>query len=281
MSDSQIIASMVTAALSEDVGSGDITSQLLDESKVGLAKVITRQDMVLCGCAWVDEVFSQISRNITIVWNFKDGDFVRGGSTIFTVQGLECKFLSGERVALNFLQSLSSTATKTRELVDIICNTSAKLLDTRKTIPLWRYAQKYAVRCGGGTNHRMGLYDEILIKENHIKSCGSIENAIDQSVVVNKNNLPIVVEVETLSDLKRALPKKVSRIMLDNFSISECVEAVGLTQNKVPLEVSGNITQDNILQYALTGINFISVGSITKNICAIDLSLILEDAKNV
>ena len=281
MSDSQIISSMVMAALSEDVGSGDITSKLLDESKIGVAKVITRQDMTLCGCQWVDEVFRQLSNSITVVWNLQDGDFARKGSTLFTVQGPECKLLSGERVALNFLQSLSSTATKTRELVDLICNTNAKLLDTRKTIPLWRYAQKYAVRCGGGTNHRMGLYDEILIKENHIKSCGSIKNAIDQSISVNKNNLPIVVEVETLSDLKHALSKKVSRIMLDNFSISECIEAVSITQNKVPLEVSGNITNENILQYASTGIDFISVGSITKNIFAIDLSLTLEDHENV
>jgi nicotinate-nucleotide pyrophosphorylase (carboxylating) len=270
------IAMMVELALAEDIGSGDITASLLDQNKIGTAKIITREDIICSGSKWVEEVFNQISSKINTKFHFLDGQSIIAGSTIATIKGPEALLLTGERVALNFLQTLSATATQTAEIVSLIADTNTKLLDTRKTIPLWRLAQKYAVTCGGGYNHRMGLYDEVLIKENHIVAAGSISKAVDKALKLAKN-IPVVVEVENIEDLKEVLNLDVSRIMLDNFSIDLCRHAVSIVSKKIPLEVSGNINANNIRDYARTGVDFISVGATTKNIRAVDLSFMLED----
>jgi nicotinate-nucleotide pyrophosphorylase (carboxylating) len=235
--------------------------------------------MVLCGVSFVDEVFKAISPKIKTNWRANDGDNLSSGDIVLDISGPEACILTGERIALNFLQTLSATATETSKLVSLLEGTNVKLLDTRKTIPLWRAAQKYAVTCGGGLNHRMGLYDAFLIKENHILSCGSITLAVTKAKESSK--LPIIVEVENFLQLKEALDLDLDRVMLDNFSVVDCDKAVKLTNGRVPLEVSGNITIDNIRQYAMTGVDFISSGSTTKNIHAIDLSMRLSEMSYV
>lgn len=270
-----IVLDMVGKAIEEDFRTGDVTAALLDSGKIGHAKVITREDMVLCGTSFVDEVFKAISPLIKTNWHGNDGDGFSSGDVVLYITGPEASILTGERIALNFLQTLSATATETAKLVSFLEGTNAKLLDTRKTIPLWRAAQKYAVTCGGGLNHRMGLYDAFLIKENHILSCGSITLAVTKAK--DSSELPIIVEVENFSQLIETLGLGIDRIMLDNFSVVDCAKAVQLTNGKVPLEVSGNITADNIRQYAMTGVDFISSGATTKNIHAIDLSLRLSE----
>lgn len=271
--DNKVVKLMVTNALQEDIGPGDASAVMIADDQVGNGRLITRDAMVLCGSAWVDSVFSELSSDISISWNFNDGDVLVEGDEIFSIAGPLKHILTGERVALNFMQLLSATATQTYALVSIIKGCRARLLDTRKTIPLWRAAQKYAVVCGGGANHRMGLYDAVLIKENHVIACGSISAAVTAAKVIHGGSLPIIVEVENFAELQLALELDIDRIMLDNFTPSQCAEAVEHTVGRVPLEVSGNISISNIKEYAMSGVDYISVGSMTKNIKAIDLSL--------
>ncbi|MEE3003387.1 MAG: carboxylating nicotinate-nucleotide diphosphorylase [Pseudomonadota bacterium] len=278
MYDLAVIEQMVSQALQEDIGGGDLTAGIIQGDVSGSGSIVTREDMVLCGTAWVDSVFKSLSKDIKISWLFSDGSKVKNGSTLCNISGPIAPILTGERVALNFLQTLSATASETALFVELLSGYGTKLLDTRKTIPLWRKAQKYAVICGGGTNHRMGLYDEILIKENHIFSCGSITKAVLKAKETAPENTPIVVEVENLLELNETIKCGVSRVMLDNFSSDMCRDAVAVCKSKLKLEVSGNITKDNIREFADTGVDFVSVGAITKNISAIDLSLIISGA---
>jgi nicotinate-nucleotide pyrophosphorylase (carboxylating) len=267
-----IINKMVKAALEEDIGSGDITAQLISQNTSAKARIITREPMILCGSAWVNEVFRQIDPQVEIHWHYQDGQFIQANDAIFELNGNARSLLTGERTALNFLQMLSGTATTVHSYVEKIRHTSCKLLDTRKTIPGFRLAQKYAVTCGGGHNHRIGLYDAFLIKENHIAACGSISEAIKRAREIGKAK-PVEVEVENLAQLQEAIQAEADIVMLDNFNIDQMKQAVELNQGRVKLEVSGNVTLSNIAKIAETGVNFISVGSLTKHIQAIDLSM--------
>ena len=266
------IVESVRQALQEDIGSGDLTALLIDESTKASATIISREPAVLCGRPWASEVFSQLSGDIKQDWKAGDGDNIQAGQVICKLSGPSRPLLTGERTALNFLQTLSATATRTRKYVDAIKGTHAKILDTRKTIPGLRLAQKYAVKCGGGHNHRFGLYDAILVKENHIEACGSLEQAISDALSV-KDGIPVEMEIETLDQLRSAIDAGVQRILLDNMSLEELRQAVAIADKKALLEASGGITIDNIRAIAETGVDFISVGDITKNISAVDLSL--------
>lgn len=266
------IRQQVALALAEDVGSGDVTASLLDPTKTVKARLITREDAVLCGTRWFDEVFHQLDSNIRIDWQAHDAESIHANQTLCLLEGPAHSILTGERVAMNFLQTLSGTATLTRNYVKAIGEHRAKLLDTRKTIPGLRLAQKYAVSCGGGYNHRIGLYDMILIKENHIAACGSIKTAIDQARQ-RYADLPQEVEVESLAQLQQALDAGARRILLDNFDNASMKEAVKLASGRASLEASGNITLENIGTVAATGVDYISTGAITKHLQAIDLSL--------
>ncbi|MDF2941139.1 MAG: nicotinate-nucleotide pyrophosphorylase [Gammaproteobacteria bacterium] len=267
-----IINKMVKAALEEDIGSGDITAQLISQNTSAKARIITREPMILCGSAWVNEVFKQIDPQVEIHWHYQDGQFIQANDAIFELNGNARSLLTGERTALNFLQMLSGTATTVHSYVEKIRHTSCKLLDTRKTIPGFRLAQKYAVTCGGGHNHRIGLYDAFLIKENHIAACGSISEAIKRAREIGKAK-PVEVEVENLDQLQEAIQAEADIVMLDNFNLDQMKQAVELNQGRVKLEVSGNVTLSNIAKIAETGVSFISVGSLTKHIQAIDLSM--------
>lgn len=268
----QYVSDMVAKSLAEDIHTGDISAQLISPEKIFKVKVITREDMVLCGSEWVKEVFLQIDKNIHLEWYYKDGDRLVSGSEIFLAEGSAQSILSAERVALNFLQMLSATATKTANFISLISHTNTKLLDTRKTIPMYREAQKYAVYCGGGMNHRSGLYDGFLIKENHINAIGSITKAIVAARKLHPEK-PIEVEVENIEELKEALLANVDIIMLDNFTNKDKRYAVQLTDGRAMLEASGNVDEKSIVAVSETGIDFISVGSLTKNVKAIDLSM--------
>jgi nicotinate-nucleotide pyrophosphorylase (carboxylating) len=268
----QLITEMVKAALQEDIGSGDITAQLISEKTLASARVITREPMILCGQAWVDEVFRQIDPAVKITWHYQDAQAVKAGDVLYELQGNARSLLTGERAALNFVQMLSGTATTVYRFVEKISHTKTQLLDTRKTIPGFRLAQKYAVRCGGGHNHRIGLYDAFLIKENHIAASGSITKAIQKAREIGAGK-SVEVEVESLSQLEEAIQAKADIVMLDNFDLPAIQQAVKLNQARVKLEVSGNITLNNIKQVAETGVDFISVGSLTKHIQAVDLSM--------
>ena len=268
-----IIEKMVRQALMEDIGPEDINARLVHQNTTGWAQVITRDDMVLCGSDWVNEVFKQMDPNITINWSFSDGDTITKNQVIFEIKGAAQSILSGERTALNFLQMLSAVATKTQHYVKKIARTKTKVLDTRKTIPGFRLGQKYAVTCGGGVNHRIGLFDAFLIKENHIAACDhSIIKAVNKARSIASDKT-IEVEVENFDQLQQALTAKADIIMLDNFSLTEIKKAICLVDGKATLEVSGNITLDNIIDIAETGVDFISIGDLTKNIEAIDLSM--------
>jgi nicotinate-nucleotide pyrophosphorylase (carboxylating) len=268
----KILRQIVNMALSEDIGTGDLSSSLLDDNVIS-AKIICREKAIICGIEYYDLCFSTLDPDIVINWKIKEGEEVTPGTVICHLKGKSKAIISAERTALNFLQTLSATATQTKHLVDMIKHTNAKLLDTRKTIPNLRYAQKYAVKCGGGVNHRMGLFDCVLLKENHILSIGSLEKSIEKAIFEFPNK-PVIVEVESLNQLKRALSiKGITRILCDNFSPRELFEAVALAKGICPLETSGNINEKNIVNYAETGVDFISIGSITKNIRSIDLSL--------
>lgn len=273
----RVITQAVRIALQEDLGKGDVTASSLnpDRDRTTKAKVICREPAVLCGQHWFDEVFHQLDTKATCNWLLRDADIIDKNATVCTIQGTAQALLSGERTALNFLQTLSATATLTHKYVERIAGTSAQILDTRKTLPGMRHAQKYAVLCGGGKNHRMGLYDAILIKENHIAAAGSITKA----VTVTKQQHPslkLEVEVESNEQLKEALSTDTDTILLDNFSLSELEAAVDINDNRKKLEASGNITLDNIREIAKTGIHFISIGAITKNIQAVDFSMQFE-----
>jgi nicotinate-nucleotide pyrophosphorylase (carboxylating) len=270
------IKQAVSFALWEDLGGksaadGDITANLIPASQHITAEVITREDCILAGSAWVTETFQQLDNNIEIVWYAQDGDKLIAGQRIFQVKGLARVLLTGERTALNFLQTLSATATQTANCVAELAGSKTQLLDTRKTLPGLRMAQKYAVTCGGGINHRLGLFDAFLIKENHILACGSIAQAVSQARLQHPE-LPVEVEVENLDELAQGINAGADIIMLDNFSLEMIKQAVSLNQGKTKLEVSGNITRERLKELATTGIDFISSGALTKHVQAIDLS---------
>ena len=266
----------VKQALAEDVGDGDLTAQLIGESTKASAKIITREQTVLCGKAWAEETVFQVDPEVKTRWQFNDGEQLNSGEELVRLEGKARSILTAERTMLNFLQILSAVATKTRSMAERIKDTNTLLLDTRKTIPGLRLAQKYAVKIGGGQNHRVGLFDAFLIKENHIKAAGGISNAIKKAKRVN-NSARIEIEVETIDELKDALEHKPDWILLDNFSISDMVRAVKIAKQKAKLEASGGISDaDNLLEIAKTGVDFISMGELTKNIKAVDLSLLLD-----
>ena len=269
---SKILRQIVNMALSEDIGSGDLSSSLLVDN-VTSAKIICREKAIICGNDYSDLCFSTLDPDIEIDWKIIEGKEATPGAMICHLKGKTQAIISAERTALNFLQTLSATATQTKKLVSMIKHTNAKLLDTRKTIPNLRYAQKHAVKCGGGVNHRMGLFDCVLLKENHILSIGSLEKSIEKALLEFPNK-PVIVEVESHDQLKSALSMKgITRILCDNFSPQDLLEAVAIAKGIYPLETSGNINEKNIIEYAETGVDFISIGSITKNIHSIDLSL--------
>ena len=276
----QEIAQSVALALNEDLNGlsaaeGDITANLIPEDKQSKAIVITRDAAVFCGQAWTQEVFRQLGDTVTITWHVKDGDSVSANSPLFTLEGPARTLLTGERTALNFIQTLSGIATQVKQYSDLITSTHCKLLDTRKTIPGLRNASKYAVLCGGGFNHRLGLYDAYLIKENHIIACGGIAQAI---AMANKQHPErwVEVEVESINELKQALDAGAQRVMLDNFTVPMMREAVAINNNnshQADLEVSGNVNSTTILSYAETGVDYVSVGALTKHVHATDLSM--------
>ena len=277
--DLQYVAQTVAAALAEDVGSGDLTAQLIPADRLARASVITRESAVVCGRPWVYEVFRQVDARIQLKWSVNDGDRVRANEVLFTLEGPARGMLTGERTALNFLQALSSTATSTRRYVDAVAGTSCQILDTRKTIPGLRLAQKYAVRCGGGINHRIGLFDAILVKENHIAAAGSILAAVNAARHLN-SRVMLEVEVENFAELEQALDAKVDRVLLDNFSLEDmrrAVQAARAHRNTgIQLEASGNISLESLRHVAQTGVDFISVGGLTKHLRAVDLSMRFE-----
>ena len=263
------------SALAEDVGAGDLTAALIPETTTATATVITREPTILCGRSWFDEVFKQLDPKISIEWNYMDGQRIAANKIICTLQGSARPLLTGERTALNFLQTLSGTATDTRRYVDAIAGIGCKILDTRKTIPGLRRAQKYAVLCGGGTNHRIGLFDAILIKENHIIAAGSIQAAVSHARATAGERM-VEIEVENLQELEDALTTDIDRVLLDNFTNEQLTEAVKLKatcKTKVQLEASGNVTLETIRDIARTGVDFISIGGLTKHLRAIDLSM--------
>ncbi|WP_230803558.1 carboxylating nicotinate-nucleotide diphosphorylase [Halomonas sp. IOP_14] len=260
------------AALEEDIGSGDITARLVSGMCEAEASIITKEDAVVCGTTWVDEIFKQIDPRVEIEWKVKDSDCVTAGQTLCDMSGNARSLLSGERSALNFLQALSGTATRSRYFFRLVEGTSVQLLDTRKTLPGLRLAQKYAVTCGGCLCHRMGLYDGYLIKENHIAACGGIAKAIDEARHLAPEK-PIEVEVENLEEFKQALKARPDMIMLDNFSIEDMRTAVDISAGGVLLEASGGVTEATLITIARTGVDYISLGTLTKDLKAIDLSM--------
>lgn len=262
----------VAASLAEDVSSGDITAELIPIEKVATARIITREAAIIAGQPWVETVFRQVDPSVTLSWLVAEGSSVLPNQALVMIRGCARSVLTGERAALNWLQTLSGTATLVAEYVACLHGFKTQLLDTRKTLPGLRYAQKYAVRCGGGHNHRMGLFDAFLIKENHISSCGSIANAISRARALYPNK-PVEVEVEDLQELDQALQANADIVMLDNFSLDLMTKAVALNQGRARLEVSGNVSLSNIAEIAATGVDFISVGALTKHVRAIDLSL--------
>lgn len=262
----------VRLALQEDVGAGDITAQLIPAERMARARVITREAAILCGSAWVDEVFRQLDPGVAVTWNAKDGDRVSADQTLFTLSGPARALLTGERSALNFVQSLSAVATRCRQYADLVEGTPVKLLDTRKTIPGLRLAQKYAVTCGGCHNHRIGLHDAFLIKENHIAACGGIAQAVSSARQIAPGK-PVEVEVESLEELQQALNAGADIIMLDELSHADMRTAVQLTAGRAKLEASGGINDSTLRSVAETGVDYISLGTLTKDIKAIDLSM--------
>ncbi|GIU23217.1 nicotinate-nucleotide diphosphorylase [Shewanella colwelliana] len=290
----------VKVSLEEDLGyradsnlnaadklSADITAQLIPSDKYAEATLITREEGVFCGKAWAEQVFNQLGSEVALHWHVDDGDLLVPNQVLCEMSGPARAILTGERTAMNFIQTLSGVATLTKHYVDRIAGTHCKLLDTRKTVPGLRTAQKYAVTCGGGKNHRIGLFDAFLIKENHIMACGSIANAI-QAARKLASDKPVEVEVESIEELTLALEAQADIVMLDNFDVTMMLQAVELNQafhkeqgypesQRVKLEVSGNVTIDTIADFAKTGVDYISVGALTKHVKALDLSLRLKD----
>jgi nicotinate-nucleotide pyrophosphorylase (carboxylating) len=269
----------VENALKEDVGDGDLTARLLPESLSALAEIFTREPCILCGTPWADEVFRQLDPAIAVDWQFRDGDAVGDNRLLCRIRGNARSILTAERTALNFLQLLSATATLTRRYVDAVADTQTIILDTRKTIPGLRLAQKYAVRCGGGENHRSGLFDAILIKENHIASAGGIVQILSR-VPGDSPAAMVEIEVESLRDLRAALAAGARRVLLDNFGLRDTSEAVRINRNEfnrcAKLEASGGKSLDDLRETAATGVDYISVGALTKHVRAIDLSMRVE-----
>ncbi len=257
--------------IDEDLGHGDMTANLISSTQLATAQVITRENMVVCGQTWFEQILHYFDSEITCQWLVNEAEFVAANTCLVEIKGRAKPMLSAERTALNLLQTLSATATITRQYVNAIAGTGCRILDTRKTIPGLRLAQKYAVRCGGGQNHRLGLYDAVLIKENHIMALGSIAAAVEMAR--QQTALMVEVEVESIAELQQALAAKPDRILLDNFSIAQLREAVLLTHSAIELEASGDIRLDNIREVANTGIDYISIGALTKHIQAIDLSM--------
>jgi nicotinate-nucleotide pyrophosphorylase (carboxylating) len=262
----------VRRALEEDLGSGDISAELIPADRVWKAVVISRETAILCGHNWFNAVFHHLDTNIDIRWYARDGDGIASDQQLCTLEGPARSLLSGERAALNFLQTLSGTATLARAYASRLEGLATRILDTRKTIPGLRRAQKYAVRCGGCHNHRFGLYDAFLIKENHIAAAGSIADAIRAARALGKQ-LPVEIEVENLAGLEQALRAGADRVLLDNFDIDTLREAVAVNAGRAELEASGGITLDNVRDYAATGVDYISIGALTKHLRAIDLSM--------
>ena len=262
----------VRRALQEDLGSGDVTADLLPEGRAARARVITRQPAIICGQAWFDACFHLVDADVSVEWLVAEGDRVSAGQTLCHVAGRARALVSAERSALNFLQTLSATATTTATYVEAIRGTRTRILDTRKTLPGLREAQKYAVRTGGGENHRMGLHDAILLKENHILAAGSLTSAVTLARKLHPAIL-LEVEVETFGELREALSAGVDRIMLDEFELEELVQAVAEVDGRVPLEVSGGVGIERVRAIAETGVDYISIGALTKHVQAIDLSM--------
>jgi len=265
----------VDRCLAEDVGSGDLTSQIIPKSKQARATVITREPATICGQAWFDTVFARLDGEVQIDWCCEEGQHVKAGETLCTLVGPARALLSGERTALNFLQTLSNTATLASLFAMEVEGSRAQVLDTRKTIPGLRKAQKYAVACGGCRNHRVGLYDGILIKENHILSAGSIAQAVASAHALD-SGLPVEIEVESMDEVRQAVDAGADILLLDNFTLEQLREAVEITGGRVKLEASGNVSLHTIRRIAETGVDYISVGALTKNVQAIDLSMRVE-----
>ncbi|KPX09398.1 Quinolinate phosphoribosyltransferase [Pseudomonas syringae pv. cunninghamiae] len=269
------IEANVRRALLEDVGSGDITAQLIPAERLAKATIISRDAAVIAGTAWVDTVFRQLDPRVAVHWQVTDGDRVSPNQALFHLEGPARSLLTGERSALNFLQMLSGVATRAQYFADMVSGTQVKLLDTRKTLPGLRLAQKYAVTCGGCHNHRIGLYDAFLIKENHIAACGGIAQAVESAHRIAPGK-PVEVEVESLSELKQALDAGADIIMLDELSLDDMREAVRLTAGRARLEASGGINDDTLRVIAETGVDYISIGAMTKDVKAVDLSMRLS-----
>ena len=267
----------VDAALAEDVGSGDLTAQLVPAGVVTQATVISRENAVLCGTAWFQRCFEKLDPTIVIDWKAKDGDLIKPGQLLCDLKGPARSLLTGERTALNFLQLLSGVATRARQYADVVAGTKAQVVDTRKTLPGLRLAQKFAVKCGGGGNHRLGLYDAILIKENHILAAGSIAAAMSAAKQVADATEGrckfIQVEVETLDELQQALAAGARMVLLDNMSLDQMREAVAISAGRAVLEASGNVNLETLRGIAETGVDRISVGGLTKDVRALDLSM--------
>ena len=271
----EAIKKNVEDALSEDIRKIDLSENIIMGKKKACGVLMAKQSAVLCGSAWFNKTFSTLNKNIQVKWLFKDGDYFKKGSKLCEIKGPYQDLLKGERVAINFIQTLSSVATNTHELTALIKNFPTKIYDTRKTIPGLRIAQKYAVLTGGGNNQRLGLFDQVLIKENHINAFDNLENLLKQLKKLKLTN-KIQIEIENINDLKLALAYDVKNILLDNFSIKKIREAIEINQKKALLEASGNITKKNIIHYAKTGVDRISLGTLTKNIKAIDFSVIIH-----
>ncbi|WP_461536073.1 carboxylating nicotinate-nucleotide diphosphorylase [Spongorhabdus nitratireducens] len=268
----QAVAQNVSTALREDVGDGDITARLIPAETTASARIICREATVVCGRPWVDEVFRQLDPAVQVEWQVEEGQYVEAETVLFTLSGSARSLLTGERAALNFLQSLSGTATLCRQYAAKVEGTGVKLLDTRKTIPGLRLAQKYAVRTGGCHNHRIGLFDAFLIKENHISACGGISEAIQTAHEIAPGK-PVEVEVESLEELQQAFQAQADIIMLDNFSLEDLSRAVAINEGRAKLEASGGITSKTLRPIAETGVDYISIGALTKDCRAIDLSM--------
>ena len=276
MLEQEYIDALVNQALNEDIGSGDITAELVGEDQILHARVITREPGVLCGRAFADTVFTTVDASLLVNWHCADGDVLAADDLLFEVSGPARSVLTAERTALNFLQLLSGTATYSRSLAELVQDLPVRLLDTRKTIPGLRLAQKYAVTCGGCHNHRIGLFDAFLIKENHIAACGGIESAITAAKTTAPGK-PIEVEVESIDELQMAISAGADRIMLDNFSLDAMREAVSIAAGRSELEASGNVNEQTLRAIAETGVDFISIGALTKGVTPLDLSMRFVD----
>tara|TARA_B000000557_G_scaffold261723_1_gene261189 strand:- start:280 stop:1107 length:828 start_codon:yes stop_codon:yes gene_type:complete len=271
----EYIAKLVTQALSEDVANGDITAELIGADVQASGRIVTREDGILCGTTFALEAFQQIDPSCHVEWAAQDGDSIAADSLVCTLSGPARALLTGERTALNFLQLLSGTATTAGQYAARVAHTKVKLLDTRKTVPGLRRAQKYAVTCGGCYNHRIGLFDAFLIKENHISAAGGIAEAVAAARNVAPDK-PVEIEVETEAELEQALTAGADRIMLDNFTLAALRDAVSLTAGRAELEASGNVTDETLVAIAETGVDFISIGALTKHVRALDLSMRID-----